>query len=223
VTISNKPFSDAGFQYALTKPWLRAYAGSTNDYVDQSTLNHKIMAAYQGWFRTPNDLADGGWFHWCKDDVMTPAHFNVDMWPDLRFQPAFIPRGDVVTCSGKPAYLFSSTTRETVHRHFQWMRKYNIDGAWLCRFVHPTLSGAWGNDEWVLHHVREAANREGRIWAFEYDVSSMSSEQNLYEIITTDWKWLVDTVKVLEDPRYAHEGGQPVVFIWGLPFLTVRR
>jgi len=220
VTITNKSPVNAGFQYALTKPWLRAYTGPTKDYVDRSTLNHKVMVGYQGWFRTPNDLTDGGWFHWCKDGVMTPANFNVDMWPDLTgFKPAELFRaGEVVTRSGKPAYLFSSTTRDTVRRHFQWMRKYNIDGAFLQRFVHSSSSGAWGHDEWVLHHVREAANLEGRIWAIEYDVSSLSGEPDPLGVIATDWKWLVDVVKVLKDPQYAHEGGKPVVFIWGLPY-----
>jgi len=220
VTITNKPFSNAGFQYALTKPWLRAYTGSTKDYVDRSTLNHKVMVGYQGWFRTPNDLADGGWGHWCRDGVMTPANFTVDMWPDLtEFKPAELSRAaEVMTRSGKPAYLFSSTTRETVRRHFQWMRKYNIDGAFVGRFVHSSSSGAWGHDEWTLHLVREAANLEGRIWAIGYDVSSLSSEPNPLATIVTDWKWLVDVLKVRDDRQYAYEGGKPVVFIWGLPF-----
>ena len=220
VTISNIPFDDPQFQYVLTKPWLGPYTGPTRDYVDRSTLNHKVMVGYQGWFRTPNDLADGGWSHWCRDGVMVPANFTVDMWPDLtEFDPNELSRaGEVVTRSGKPAYLFSSATRATVRRHFQWMRKYNIDGAFLQRFVHSGSSGAWGHDEWVLDHVREAANLEGRIWAIEYDVSSLSSESNPYDVITRDWKWLVDVVKVREDPRYAYEGGKPVVFIWGLPF-----
>lgn len=220
VTISNAPSEDPQFQYVLTKPWLRPYTGPTRDYVDRSTLNHKVMVGYQGWFRTPNDLADQGWVHWCRDGVMIPANFTVDMWPDRTdFDPNELFRaGDVVTRSGQPAHLFSSATRATVRRHFQWMRKYNIDGAFLQRFVHSSSSGAWGRDEWVLHHVREAANLEGRIWAIEYDVSALSSEPDPYEVITTDWNWLVDVAKVLEDPRYAHEGTQPVVFVWGLPY-----
>ncbi len=219
-TISTTPFGDPQFQYVLTKPWLGPYTGPTRDYVDRNTLNHKVMVGYQGWFRTPNDLADKGWIHWCRDGVMIPANFTVDMWPDLtEFDPNELFRaGDVVTRSGQPAYLFSSTTRATVRRHFQWMRKYNIDGAFLQRFVHSSSSGAWGHDEWVLHHVREAANLEGRIWAIEYDVSSLSSEPNPYEVIATDWKWLVDVAKILEDPRYAYEGAKPVVFVWGLPY-----
>jgi len=220
VAIANAPFDDPQFQYVLTKPWLGPYTGPTQDYVDRGTLNHKVMVGYQGWFRTPNDLADKGWVHWCRDGVMIPASFTVDMWPDLTaFGPNEVFRaGDVMTRSGKPAHLFSSTTQETVRRHFQWMRKYNIDGAFLQRFVHSCCFGAWGQEEWVLHHVREAANLEGRIWAIEYDVSSLSSEPNPYEVIATDWKWLVDVAQILEDPRYAHEGGKPVVFVWGLPY-----
>jgi hypothetical protein len=123
VTIQNTPFDDPQFLYVLTKPWLGPYTGPSADYVDRSTLNHKVMVGYQGWFRTPNDLSDKGWTHWCRDGVMVPANFTVDMWPDLTgFDPNELFRvGDVVTRSGKPAFLFSSTTRETVRRHFQWI------------------------------------------------------------------------------------------------------
>jgi hypothetical protein len=220
VIVQNFPFDSPQFQYVLSKPWLSGYTGPTKDYVDRIGLNHKLMVGYQGWFRTPNDLADKGWIHWCRNGVMIPENFSVDMWPDLSEyeDQALFRAGEVFTGSGKPAYVFSSTTRQIVRRHFQWMRKYNIDGAFLQRFVHPEMSGAWGQDEWVLHHVREAANLEGRIWAIEYDVSQLANESNPAAIIKTDWKWLVDVVKVLDDPRYAREENKPVVFIWGLPF-----
>ena len=220
VTLQSTPFDDPQFLYVLTKPWLSGYSGPSESYVDRSTLNHKVMVGYQGWFRTPNDLADKGWRHWCNRGAMEPENFTVDMWPDLTefSDPELYRAGGIFTRSGQPAHLFSSVTQETVHRHFQWMRKYNIDGAFLQRFVHPNSSGAWGHDEWVLHHVREAANQEGRIWAIEYDVSSLGQEADPLHIIKTDWQWLVDVVKILDDPRYALEGGRPVIFIWGLPF-----
>ena len=220
VTVRNFPFNDSQFQYVLSKPWLTGYMGPTKNYVTRTSLNHKVMVGYQGWFRAPNDLADKGWIHWCRDRVMIPTNFTVDQWPDLtgfRTEELF-KAADVETESGQPAYVFSSTTRSTVRRHFQWMRKYNIDGTFLQRFVHPDMSGAWGHDEWVLHHVREAANLEGRIWAIEYDVSSLENNPDAFEIITTDWEWLVDVVGILDDQRYAYEGDRPVVFIWGLPY-----
>jgi len=220
VTVQNFPFNDSEFQYILSKPWLSSYTGPTKDYVTRNSLNHKVMVGYQGWFRAPNDLADKGWIHWCRDGVMIPTNFTVDQWPDLTgfHTDELFKAADIETRNGQPAYVFSSTTRATIRRHFQWMRKYNIDGAFLQRFVHPDMSGAWGHNEWVLHHVREAANLEGRIWAIEYDVSSLENNPDAFEIITTDWKWLVDVVGILDDQRYAYEGDKPVVFIWGLPY-----
>ena len=219
VSVQNTPFIDSQFQYVLTKPWLSSYIGPTKGYVDRSSLKHKVMVGYQGWFRTPNDLADRGWVHWCRNGVMEPTTVTVDQWPDVTGfgLKELFRAGQLKTRSGRPAYLFSSTIRETVQRHFQWMRNYNIDGAFLQRFVHPDTSGAWGHDEWVLHHVREAANLQGRIWAIEYD-GLQGTNPDPFEIITTDWKWLVDVVGVVDDPSYAYEGTKPVVFIWGLCF-----
>jgi hypothetical protein len=220
VTVQNVPFDDPKLQYVLSKPWLKPYVGLTKEHVDRTTLNHKLMVGYQGWFRAPNDLDDRGWVHWCREGVMIPENFTVDQWPDLsEFAPDELFRaGEVQTGSGQPAFLFSSTTRETVRRHFRWMRQYNIDGVFLARFVHPDSSGAYGHPEWVLNHVREAANLEGRIWAISYDISAFGSDPRLYDVITADWKWLVDVVGIRRDARYAYEATEPVVQVWGLPF-----
>ena len=221
VVIQNYAFNDRQFKYVLTKPWLSGYSGPSNDYVDRSTLDYKVMVGYQGWYRTPNDLDDRGWIHWCRNGRMIPENFTIDQWPDLSEYDSdeLFRAGDVQTASGQPAYVFSSTTRKTVLRHFEWMRKYNIDGAFVQRFVYPETSGAWGHHEWVLHHAREAANVHGRIWAVEYDVSTLSNSAfDLYATIVKDWKWLVDVVRILEDPRYVYENGKPVVFIWGLSY-----
>jgi hypothetical protein len=219
VVIQNSPFDDPQLRLVITKPWLAPYSGPSRDDVDRNSLRHKVMVGYQGWFRTPNDLADEAWIHWCRNGVMIPENFTIDMWPPL---DGFYPNerfraGQVMTQGGQPAFLFSSTTPETVRRHFRWMRQYGIDGAFLQRFATRGSSGAYGHQEWVLQNVREAANLEGRIWAIAYDVSALTDSE-AYEVLTTDWKWLVDTVKVVDDSRYALEGGKPVVFIWGLPF-----
>ncbi|MDB6121600.1 MAG: hypothetical protein JWQ71_593 [Pedosphaera sp.] len=218
-TIQNFPFPDAQFQAVLGQPWLQPYTGPSRDDVDRSTLQGKVMAGYQGWFRTPNDLSDQGWGHWVRNGAMHATNFNIDMWPDLAGygESELFPATGITTRSGQPAKLFSSTIPETVHRHFQWMRKYNIDGAFLQRFVSPNSGGAYGGDEWVLNNVRAAAHQEGRIWAIEYDVSSLN-DANALQVMTNDWRWLVDTMGLPGDSRYAHEGGKPVVFIWGLPF-----
>jgi hypothetical protein len=219
VEIRRSPPDDVRFLEALTRPWLSPYQGPTRDDADARSLEGKVMVGYQGWYRVPNDLADVGWFHWCRDGLMIPENFNVDMWPDLKCfgSDEIFAAGEVLTRSGQPARVFSSTTRETVRRHFRWMRKHAIDGAFLQRFSVEGSGGVNGQEEWVLERVREAAHREGRIWAIEYDVTWVGDDKAL-EVLEADWKWLVDVFGIKSDSRYAREGGRPVVAIWGLPF-----
>ncbi|MDB6123883.1 MAG: hypothetical protein JWQ71_2876 [Pedosphaera sp.] len=218
-TIQNHPFTNEQFQAVLATPWLQPYSGPTRTDVDNNTLNQKVLAGYQGWFRAPNDLADNGWFHWFKNGSANPTNYNTDMWPDISGfnEDELFPAGTIKTRSGLPAKLFSSTTPKTVSRHFQWMRKYNIDGAFLQRFVSANSGGAFGGDEFALANVRAGAHQEGRIWAIEYDVSSLGTN-NALTTISNDWRWLCDMAGVRNDSRYAHENGKPVVFVWGLPF-----
>src|SRR5438128_615242 len=51
--------------------------------IDASTLRHKVMTGYQGWFRCPGDAAGVGWRHWGRDArKLTPDTLTVEMWPD---------------------------------------------------------------------------------------------------------------------------------------------
>ncbi len=215
ITLSDTPFADGNFQLAISRPWQTRYTGPAKDYVDAATLKGKVMAGYQGWFRTPNDLYDDGWSHWARNNTMTPENFTVDMWPALtEYDPATLARaGSVMTRGGAPAYLFSSTSYPVVQKHFRWMRKHNIDGAFVQRF-HPRAGAV---PEWVLRNVSQAAAEQGLIWAVEYDVSGMS-DSTVVAQLQADWQWLTTQFGILQDPRYAREGGRPVVFIWGFPF-----
>ena len=219
VQLSNTPFDDERFEYALSMPWLQSYDGPVCDFGDTQTLSGKVLAGYQGWFRCPNDPVDKGWNHWGRTAYapMNSTQVTVDMWPYLNDYSAdrVYPADEMVYENGRPAYLFSSADKETVLRHFRWMRKYNIDGVYLQRFVNKAHSGYYGADEFVLNNVREAAAREGRVWALEYDISSLYFEDNPFEVITNDWVWLTETLDILNDPRYLHEDGKPVLFIWG--------
>jgi autotransporter-associated beta strand protein len=213
ITLSDTPFDDPDFQLAVARAWQSRYTGPAKDYVDTSTLKGKVMTGYQAWFNTPNDLRDGGWRHWVRNNTMTPENFTIDAWPDLReYDPAALVRaGNVMTASGEPAYLFSSATYSVVHQHFRWMRKHNIDGAWLQRF-HPK---AGTQTEWPLRNVSQAAAEEGLVWGVEYDVSGMA-DATVAANLQADWEWLTTRFDLLNDPRYIHEDGKPVVFIWGL-------
>ncbi len=214
ITLSDTPFANADFQLAVSRAWQTRYTGPAKDYVDPTTLKGKVMSGYQGWFGTPNDIADTGvWKHWSRGAAMIPENFTIDAWPDLtEYDPATLIRAaDVVTESGAPAYLFSSRSYPAVQKHFRWMRKHNIDGAWLQRF-NPT---AGAESEWVLRNVSQAAAEEGLIWGVEYDVSGMA-DATVVAKLQADWVWLTTQFDLLNDPRYVRENGKPVVFIWGL-------
>ncbi len=220
VIVQDTPGDDARLQAALARPWLTRYpnAPAVEDAVDPRTLKGKVMVGYQGWFRCPNDLADGGWVHWVKDNTMRPEKFTIDMWPDLSEYPrwSLCRAGNLVARNGAPAYLFSSTDPDVVRLHFHWMRKHNVDGAFLQRFLVDGQKGPDGYPEWVLAHVRQAAHAEGRAWAIEYDVSGLT-DANVVETIQRDWKWLVDVARIKDDNRYAREAGKPILAVWGLP------
>ena len=60
-------------------------SGATEAPVDATTLRHKVMAGYQGWFRCPGDPANEGWKHWSRSrQRIAPDTLTFDMWPDLK-------------------------------------------------------------------------------------------------------------------------------------------
>ena len=216
VSLQEAPFDDPKFKFIISDPWEGPYRGPSVKAKENTTLKGKVMTGYQGWFRTPNDPDGGGWVHWGN---IQEGLFSIDQWPDVSQYPQTVleKAGGVKLKSGKQAYLFSSAWPQVVDTHFRWMRENDIDGAFLQRFVSDRFHALSGKPEWVLSNVRAAANREGRIWAIEYDISGYP-DAKLLETLKADWKWFVDEFRLLEDPNYAREGGKPVVFIWGMPF-----
>ncbi len=194
-------------------------AASSNE-VDATTLRGKVMCGYQGWFRCPGDAANMGWIHWSHTPKrIAPDTLCFEMWPDVsEYSPEerFAVPG-FTHSNGAPAELFSSDNPATVRRHFEWMRDYGIDGAWLEHFLVDlpggTLPQRYSSRLRVLQHVGEAARQTGRAWAISYDISGMPSER-IYEVLSNDWKKMVDDQWV-SGPRYLHQGGKPVVQIWG--------
>src|SRR5579871_6056496 len=54
------------------------------DEIDASTLRHRVLCGYQGWFRCPGDPAGVGWRHWSRDARrIGPGTLTFEMWPDL--------------------------------------------------------------------------------------------------------------------------------------------
>ena len=186
-----------------------------NQTVDATTLRKKVLCGYQGWFRCPGD---GGsqWIHWSRSaSTIASNTLTFEMWPDMSEYTRAYPAPGFTYPGGSQASLFSSQDPQTVDRHFDWMQDCGIDGVWLSRFVvgvanHPTN---------VLTNLRNAANRTGRTFALEYDLSGQSTN-TLFTRLTNDWRWLVDNLHITDDPRYLHHNGKPVLMIWG--FFTDR-
>ncbi|MHC4443439.1 MAG: hypothetical protein ACYTF1_05005 [Planctomycetota bacterium] len=198
------------------------------EVIDASTLTGKVVSGYQGWFTCPGDGAppEMGWGHWSLCDSIGPGCYAVEMWPDVsEFDSDELFLADKVKLTdGKRGYLFSSVRRKTVMRHFKWMKDAGIDGVFLQRFL-TDISGRSGRFEkcnMVLANVRAAAATHGRVFALEYDCNG-GNAQTLFEDITGDWKYLVDTLRLTGDPRYLHHKGKPVVIIWGLGFKSPTR
>jgi hypothetical protein len=205
------------FGIALVLTLASAAAGEPSgaaEPVDATTLHQKVLCGYQGWFRCPGDPAKEGWRHWSRrGDRINPKSVTFEMWPDLseftdaeKYEATGFSHPD-----GSQAHLFSSASRPTVERHFQWMRQYGIDGAFLQRFL---VNLHDESTDLVLEHVRDAAKKSGRVYAVCYDMSGMP-EARIFDQLTEDWKRLVDRKQVTRDDRYQHHQGKPVVFVWG--------
>jgi hypothetical protein len=186
--------------------------------VDASTMEHKLLMGYQGWFSCPSDGSNTGWFHWFTNDVPATANFRVDMYPDAsELTPSERCPTPMKYPNGDTAYLYSAYNTKTVRRHFQWMSQYDIDGVFLQRFVSELpLSNFFNQRNVVTQNVRAGAEAYGRVFAIEYDISNNQADPNLVSKIETDWKYLVDVLRVTESPSYVHHKGKPVLGIYGL-------
>lgn len=203
---------------------LKPYTGPTVRGVDTSTLSNKVMCGYQGWFNVEGDGAERGWVHWTKRrGPLGPGNAKIDLWPDVselgadeRFATGF------TNASGKTLEVFSAHKQATVLRHFQWMRDYGIDGAFVQRFI-ADLRDPRGlrHNNTVLAHCREGANRFGRAYGVMYDLSGLGS--NRIDEVIADWRALRTRMHVTEDPAYLKHRGRPLVTVWGVGFNDNRR
>ena len=188
--------------------------GNSQDVIDPTTLNNKIMAGYQGWFGAPGDGSGLSWIHW-GGPTINADNISFDMWPDLReYEADELFATDFVYSDLSNAGLFSSYTKKTVDRHVKWMKDYGIDGVFVQRFISSALSRTAQRDT-VLKNVRYGAENHGRVFANMYDMSGGDPVTFVDDVIN-DWKHLVDDVKITESPNYLHHNGLPVLSLWGV-------
>jgi hypothetical protein len=204
---------------------LLALFGSTDGFkgvspVDATSLKGRVMCGYQGWFRCPGDASGLGWVHWSRDSKrIAPETLTFELWPDMteysRSERYAAP--GFTYPDGRQAELYSADNARTVLRHFEWMRQYGIDGAWLQQFLVDLPGGPlpdrYPSRRRVMEYVRAAARKTGRVWSISYDIAGMPTSQ-IFDVLTSDWKRMVDE-GVTTDPRFLHQGGKPVVQVWG--------
>jgi hypothetical protein len=188
--------------------------------VDPSTMNHKLLMGYQGWFAAPGDgAAINSWVHWFGANTPTADNAHFDFWPDTSELDADELFSTSMTYSnGTTAKLYSAYKQKTVVRHFKWMQENNLDGVFLQRFLTDIGSGnitALRNQ--VATNVRVGAETYGRVFAMMYDISGYATN-TLVSKLTNDWTYLVATQRVTSSSAYLRHQGKPVVAIWGFGF-----
>lgn len=196
---------------------------------DPSTIQDKFMVGYQGWFTCPGDgepVGPGhhGWLHWFNYPIPDGGRPNTDLWPDVsEYSPSELyPAPGLKYANGDQAFLFSSRNPKTVNRHFHWMARHGVDGAFLQRFlgqcdVENGNEGIRRQRDEVGDRVKEAAEKEGRVFAIMYDVSGVPTD-SIERVIKQDWLHLIRDKGILDSPNYLREKGKPVIALWGFGF-----
>src|ERR1043165_7102857 len=194
------------------------YKGAVVEGVNTKTLTGKVMCGYQGWFGAPADgRSRSGWRHWTKEPGgVTDGHANIDLWPDVSALGQRFPTGFKMV-DGKSAEVFSSFSKSTVLKHFQWMQDYGIDGVFVQRFANGlTDRNSQEHCNTVLASCREGANLHGRTYAVMYDLSGLPAGH--VDDVINDWRALRHKMVITEDAAYLNHKGKPVVAVWGIGF-----
>jgi hypothetical protein len=186
--------------------------------VDATTLDHKVLLGYQGWFDCPSEnQPHNPWSHWTRR-TPPPDNLTIDGYPDLsEFAPADLCALPGFTIGGKQAYLYSAWNPRIVDAHFHWMQVNGLDGVLVQRFL-SDIPHRRATGDVVLKNIMAAAKAHGRVFAIEYDVSGASDEK-FFQVMSDDWQYLVHDLKITQQPGYLHHKGKPVLSIWGMGFL----
>ncbi len=188
--------------------------------VNASTMSHKLLLGYQGWFACPSDGAPPNrWVHWFRNQSPVATNATVDFWPDISELDAdeLFTTGMTLP-GGAPAKVYSAFKQKTVVRHFQWMQDHQLDGVLLQRFVSELSDPAFfALRNQVTTNVQAGAEKCGRVFAIMYDISGQPTN-TLVSALTNDWNFLAGTMRVINSPRYLRHRGKPVVAVWGFGF-----
>ena len=183
---------------------------------DFTTLDGKVMFGYQGWFLHPNDgSVYAKWNHW-GGTMSGPEDLTVDMFPDVREYEAdeLYPTGGFSYEDGRPVRVYSAFNKKTVMRHMKWLRDYGLDGVFLQRFMTSISNASLKiSRDTVTINVMRGCEKYGRTFANMWDISGYAPGNP--NGIISDWKHLVDDLKITQSPNYLHHREKPLVAIWG--------
>ncbi len=169
----------------------------TNDMYD--SYQGLVMCGYQGWHGTPGDGCahnpEEPWPHYCDVNMKENGQFifepgvlrnSIDFWPDItEYEKTYAADGFTYP-DGSQAMVYSSYDESTVNLHFKWMKDYNIDGAFMQRFVSQiTNSDALAHSDKVLASAMAASNEHARAIAIMYDMVGMDANSSA-DIILND-------------------------------------
>jgi len=204
--------------------WFKFSSSSTPPPTSGGDVVGKLFAGYQGWFNAAGDGSpNNGWVHWSKNSSAPAANSNVnfELYPDIREYSKLYQTQLGNLGNGQSARLFSSYDQETVDKHFEWMRTYNIDGAALQRFgadENDAPNGWKTNRDSVAVKVKNAAETYGRKFYVMYDITGMNAG-NWVNAVKRDWTaQVVNAMHLTSSSAYARQGGKVVVCIWGIGF-----
>ena len=114
---------------------------------------------------------------------------------------------------GSNPSLFESNCTGIVDTHFRWMQENNIDGILAQRFY-----GQFDDPSFLqlLDQIRTAAEKYGRTFAVEYDLSAVQSSDftNVISELLNDYS--TNIAPLMSSPAYLHHEGRPVIELWGM-------
>ena len=186
------------------------------------TMEGRVMAGYQAWFRCPGDGSGRGWVHWgALGQFSEDSYCTVDYWPDvLEYSQTY--STDFKLADGSFASVFSSYDYSTVDTHFRWMQESGIDGVFLQRFFATAADrGADAEPLKVVQNVMLASQKYERAFAVMYDLSGLRPGEDSCATLISDWKRLVDDLRITnqgDTQTYLYHDGKPLVAIWGVGF-----
>ena len=186
---------------------------------DYSEFKGKSVAGYQAWFTASDE--NSGWVHWSNNSRPKPGNSSFEVYPDVRDydKEALSPTAFAALGNGEPSEVFTSAL--VIDTHFDWMRETGIDGIALQRFIGDSPYPIMKSSSSHLVKVKNAAERNKKIFYICYDMSSGKDENAWVQSIKFDWVYNIEqTNELTSSPAYATVDNKPVVQVWGPGFTS---